>query len=74
MFHTKGYTGKQISNKKCENNFLICSAYQEKMIFSWGFLNEIFSRLVKAYDHIVDKWIQMPSMISGTHFSISCFL
>ena len=54
---------------KHNKHYAASSAYQGKMVVSGGIDNSLqrSSNLVEAYDHTVDEWIEMPSMINARH-------
>ena len=41
-----------------------CSAYQGKVVVSGEYIDRRHSNVVEAYDHTVDEWVKMPSMIN----------
>ena len=69
VFNTKDFTWNVIAKMKHNKHYAASSAYQGKMVVSGGIDNSLqrSSNLVEAYDHTVDEWIEMPSMINARH-------
>ena len=43
-----------------------CSAYRGKV--SGGIVDRVASKIVEAYDHTVDEWVEMASMVDARYY------
>ena len=67
VFDTKNRTWREIRKMKYNKENAACSVYQGQMVVSGGY--DIYQHRpinnVEAYDHNLDEWIEMPSMINA---------